>query len=57
MWLLVFEHVSLHGHKGFLEICIVTLIDKSNGADPTRKAKYWTGVLETAATYELNMVD
>ena len=54
-----FEHFSLHGHKGFLEVCIVTVtfIDKTDGADPTRREKYWRGVLKTVTTYGLNMVD
>ena len=54
---LVFEHFSSHDHSGFLEDCSITLIDKTDGADPTRREEYWRGVLKTVAPYGLNTID
>ena len=54
---LVFEHFSSNYHNNFLEDCSVTLIDKTDGADPTRREDYWRWVLETVVPYVLNMVD
>ena len=34
---LVFEHVSSNDHNGFLEDCSISLIEKTDGSDPTRK--------------------
>ena len=31
------EHFVSHGHNGFLEDCTITLIDKNDGPDPTRR--------------------
>ena len=42
---LVFEHFSSNDHNGFLEDCSITLIDKTDGSDPTRREKYWRRVL------------
>ena len=37
---LVFEHFSSNDHNGFLEDCIITLTDKTDGSDPTRREEY-----------------
>ena len=34
---LVFEYFSLNDHNRFLEDCGITLIDKTDGSDPTRR--------------------
>ena len=34
---LVSEHFSSNDHNGFLEDCSITLIDKTDGSDPTRR--------------------
>ena len=52
----LFEHFATNGHNGFLEDCIITLIDKTDGADPTRRQEYWRRVLETVSPYGLNTV-
>ena len=40
---LVFEHFSSNDHNGFLEVWSNTLINKTDGADPTRR-----GILENS---------
>ena len=54
---LVFEHFSSNGYNGFLEDCCITLIDKTDGSDPTRREEYWRRVLKTATPYGLNTID
>ena len=53
---LVFEHFSLNDHNSFLEDCTITLIDKTDGSDPTRR-EYWRRVLKTVTPYRLNTID
>ena len=53
----VFEHFSLNDHNGFLEDCSITLIDKRDGSDPTRREEYWRRVLNTVTPYGLNTID
>ena len=50
----LFEHFSSHVHNGLLEDCAITLIDKTDGVDPTRREEYWRRVLKTAQLYGLN---
>ena len=54
---LVFEHFSSNGYHGFLEDCSITLIDKTNGSDPTRRLEYWRSILKTVTPYGLNTID
>ena len=54
---LLFEHFSSNNHNGFLEDCSITLIDKSDGSDPTRREEYWRRVLKTVIPDELNVID
>ena len=56
MWSLVFEHCSLNDHNGFLEDCSSTLIDKTDGSDPTRREEYWRRILKTVTPYGLNTI-
>ena len=42
-----FEHFSSNDHNGFLEDCSITLIDKTDGSDPTRREEYWRRVMKT----------
>ena len=53
---LVFEHFSSNDHNGFLEDCSITLIDKTDGSDPTRREEYWRRVLKTVTPYGLNTI-
>ena len=43
----LFENFTSHGHYIFLEDCAITLIDKIDGADTTRREEYWRRVLKT----------
>ena len=44
---LLFEHFSSNGHNDFLEASSITLIDKTDGSDSTRREEYWRRVLKT----------
>ena len=52
-----FEHFSSNDHNGFLEDFSITLIDKTDGSDPTRREEYWRRVLKTVTPYGLNTID
>ena len=54
---LVSEHFSSNDHNGFLEDFRITLIDKIDGSDPTKRVIYWRRVLKTVAPYGLNKID
>ena len=54
---LVLKHFSSNDHNGFLEDCSITLIDKKDGADPTRREEYWGKFLKTVTPYGLKTVD
>ena len=43
-------------HNRFLRDCSITLIDKTNGSDPTRREEYWLVLLKTVAPYGLNRI-
>ena len=36
--------------------CTITLIDKTDGADPTRREEYWRWVIKTVSRYGMNTV-
>ena len=44
---LIFEHFSSNDHNGFLEDYSITLIDKTDGPNPTRREEYWRRILKT----------
>ena len=52
----LFEHFAFNGHNGFLEDFTITLIDKTDTADPTRREEYWRRVLKTVSPYGLKTV-
>ena len=53
----LFEHFASNGHNIFLEDCTITLIVKTDGADPTRREEYWrVVVLKTVSPCGLNTV-
>ena len=54
---LVFEHFSSNHRNVFLEDCSITLIDKTNGSDSTRREEYWRRVLKTVTPYGLYTID
>ena len=45
------------GNDGLLEDCSITLVDKTDGSDPTKRDKYWRTVLKTVTPCELNTID
>ena len=57
MQIFVFEPFSSNDYNGFLVDCSITLIDKTDGSDPTRREEYWRRVLKTATPYGLNTID
>ena len=52
----LFEHFDSNGHNGFLEDCTINLIDKTDGADSTRREECWRRILNTVSPYGLNTV-
>ena len=54
---LVFEYFSSNDHHVFLEDCSITLIEKTDGSDPTRREEYWRRVLKIVTLYGLNTID
>ena len=54
---LVFEHFSSNDHNGLLEDCSITLTDKTDESDSTRREEYWRTVLKTVTPYGLNTMD
>ena len=53
---LVFEYFSSNDDNCFSEDCSITLIDKTEGSDPTRREEYWRRVLRTVIPYGLNTI-
>ena len=47
----LFKHFASHGHNGFLEDCAITLIDKTDSADLTRREEFWRSVLNFFCTH------
>ena len=56
---LVSEHSSSIDHNNFLEECSITLMDRTDGSDPTRGEEYWRRVtpIKTVTPYGLNKVE
>ena len=53
---LVFDHFSSNDHNVFLEDCSITLIDKTDGAHPTKRKEYWRRVFKSVTPYGLNTI-
>ena len=52
----LFEHFHSEEHNLFLQDCSITLTDKTDGSDPTRREEYWRVVLKTVAPYGLTRI-
>ena len=52
-----FEKFSANDCNGFLKDFSITLFDKTDGPDPTRREEYWRRVLKTVNLYGLNTID
>ena len=48
------EHFAADNHNCLLTDCSITLIDKTDGSDPTRTEEDWRKVLKTVPSYVLN---
>ena len=57
MQLKLFEHFTDDDHNCFLNDCSITLIDKTDGSDPTRREENWRKVLKTVVPYGLNTLN
>ena len=53
----LFEHFHSEEHNGFLQDCSITLIEKTDGSDATRREEYWRVVLKTVAPDGLNRIE
>ena len=53
----LFEHFHSQGHNGFLQDCSITLINKTDGSDPTRREEYWRVELKIVTPYGLNKIE
>ena len=53
----LYEHFNLPGHSGFSNDVSVTLIDKTDPKDPTKRQDFWIQTLKTKAPLEFNIED
>ena len=53
----LYKHFNLPDHSGFLNDVSVTLIDKTDPTDPTKREDYWIHTLKTKAPLGLNVED
>ena len=50
----LYTHFEGEGHNGFLDVSI-TLIDKTEGSDPTKRETFWMHRLKTLAPCGINI--
>ena len=53
----LYKFFESEGHTEFLDDVLITLIDKTDGSNPTKRAKYKIQIFKTFAPYSLNVVD
>ena len=53
----LYKHFKSERHTEFLDDISITLIDKTDGSNPTKREKYWMRTLKTFALYGLNVAD
>ena len=51
------QHFLSEDHHGLLEDCKITLIDKTDSSDPTRREFFWMYERKTFAPLGLNIYD
>ena len=51
----LYSHFESEGHSGFPEDVSITLIDKTEGSDPTKIETFWMHTLKTLAPYGLKV--
>ena len=52
----LYKHFESEVHTEFLDDVSITLIDKKDGFNPTKRENYWMRTLKTYAPYDLNVV-
>ena len=53
----LFDSFAADNHSCFLTDCSITLIDKTDGSNPTIREEYWRKVLKTVTPYGLNTLN
>ena len=53
----LYEHFNLPGHSGSLNDVSVTLIDKTDPKDPTKRENFWIQTLKTKPPLGRNVED
>ena len=53
----LFQHFHSEEQNRFLQDFSITLIDKTDGSDPTGREEYWCVVPKTVAPYGLNRIE
>ena len=53
----LFEHFHPEEHNGFLKDRSITLTNKTDGSNPTRREEYWYAVLKKVARYGLYRIE
>ena len=53
----LYSHFESEGHNGFLKDVSITLIDKTDVSDPTKRETFWMHTLKTLAPYGVNVED
>ena len=53
----LYKHFESEGHTEFLDNVSITLIDKTDGSNPSKRENYWMRTLKTFAPYGLNVKD
>ena len=53
----LYKYFESEGHTEFLDDVSITLIDKTDGSNPTNRENYWMQTLKTFAPYGPNAED
>ena len=53
----LYKYFESEGHTEFLDDVSITLIDKIDGSNPTKRENYWMQTLKAYAPYGLNIAD
>ena len=51
----LYSHFESERHNGFLEDVSITLTDKTDGSDPTKRETFWMHILETLVPHGLSV--
>ena len=51
----LYSHFEREEHNSFLEDVSITLINKTDGSDPTKRETFWMHTLKTLAPYKINV--